>query len=78
MLDGIRAAQQEGLTLEQAKDRFAVHKRFPHFWQRQSAQWAKAKQDRNIETNRKKVTAGRGIVTCGAPAVRTNKPSHTD
>jgi len=48
MLDGIRAAQQEGLTLEQAKDRFAVHKRFPHFWQRQSAQWAKAKQDRNI------------------------------
>ena len=48
MLDGIRAAQQEGLTLEQAKNRFTVRKKFPHYFQRQSAQWAKAKQDRNI------------------------------
>ena len=48
MLDGIRSAQQQGLTLGQAQERFAVHKRFPHFFQRQSAQWAKAKQDRNI------------------------------
>jgi cyclase len=48
MLEGIRSARQEGLTLEQAKDRFAVHKKFPRFFQRQSAQWAKAKQDRNI------------------------------
>jgi cyclase len=48
MLDGIRAAQQEGLTLEQAKDRFAVHKKFPRFYQKQSAEWSKAKQDRNI------------------------------
>jgi len=48
MLDGIRSAQQEGLTLEQAKDRFAVHKRFRHFFQKQSAEWSKAKQDRNI------------------------------
>ena len=49
MLDGIRSAQQQGLTLGQAQERFAVHKRFPHFFQRQSAQWAKAKQDRNIK-----------------------------
>jgi glyoxylase-like metal-dependent hydrolase (beta-lactamase superfamily II) len=48
MLDGIRSAQQEGLTPQQAKDRFTVHKKFPHFFQRQSAQWSKAKQDRNI------------------------------
>jgi len=48
MLEGIRSAQQEGLTLEQAKERFAVHKKFPRFFQPQSAQWAKAKQDRNI------------------------------
>jgi glyoxylase-like metal-dependent hydrolase (beta-lactamase superfamily II) len=48
MLDGIRAAQQEGLTLEQVKDRFAVHKKFPRFYQKQSAEWSKAKQDRNI------------------------------
>ena len=48
MLDGVRSAQQEGLTLGQAKDRFAVHKKFPRFFQRQSAQWAQAKQDRNI------------------------------
>jgi cyclase len=48
MLDGIRAAQQEGLTLEQAKNRFDVRKKFPRFFQRQSAQCAKAKQDRNI------------------------------
>lgn len=48
MLEGIRSAQQEGLTLEQAKERFAVHKKFPRFFQRQSAQWSKAKQDRNI------------------------------
>ncbi len=48
MLEGIRSAQQEGLTLEQAKDRFAVHKKFRLFFQRQSAEWVKAKQDRNI------------------------------
>jgi glyoxylase-like metal-dependent hydrolase (beta-lactamase superfamily II) len=48
MLEGIRSAQQEGLTLEQAKERFAVHKRFLRFFQRQSAEWSKAKQDRNI------------------------------
>ncbi|MBN2128325.1 MAG: MBL fold metallo-hydrolase [Sedimentisphaerales bacterium] len=48
MLDGMRAAQREGLTLEQAKDRFAVRRKFPHFWQPHAAQWAKAKQDRNI------------------------------
>jgi glyoxylase-like metal-dependent hydrolase (beta-lactamase superfamily II) len=48
MLDGIRAARQEGLTLEQAKDRFAVRKKFPRFFQKQSAEWSKAKQDRNI------------------------------
>jgi hypothetical protein len=48
MLDGIRAAQQEGLTLEQAKERFAVHKKFPRFYQKRSAEWSKAKQDRNI------------------------------
>jgi len=48
MLDGLRSAQQEGLTLEQAKVRFAVRKRFRHFYQRQTAGWSKAKQDRNI------------------------------
>ena len=48
MLDGIRAARQEGLTLEQAMDRFAVRKKFPRFFQKQSAEWSKAKQDRNI------------------------------
>jgi cyclase len=48
MLDGIRAARQEGLTLEQAKDRFAVRRKFPRFYQKQSAEWSKAKQDRNI------------------------------
>jgi glyoxylase-like metal-dependent hydrolase (beta-lactamase superfamily II) len=48
MLDGIRTAQQEGLTLEEARNRFAVHKKFPHYFQLRAAQWAKAKQDRNI------------------------------
>lgn len=48
MLDGVRAAQQEGLTLEQARERFAVQKKFPRFYQKQSAEWSKAKQDRNI------------------------------
>jgi len=49
MLDGIRSARREGLTLEQARERFTVRKKFPRFFQRQSAQWSKAKQDRNIE-----------------------------
>jgi len=48
MLDGIKAAQQKGITLEQAKKDFAVHKKFPHYFQLRAAQWAKAKQDRNI------------------------------
>ncbi|MFC1793172.1 hypothetical protein ACFL3Q_06255, partial [Planctomycetota bacterium] len=48
MLDGIRVAQQQGLTLEQAKERFTVRKKFPRFYQKQSAEWSKAKQDRNI------------------------------
>jgi glyoxylase-like metal-dependent hydrolase (beta-lactamase superfamily II) len=49
MLDGIRAAQQEGFTLEQAGEHFAVQKKFPFFFQRKSAQWVQAKQDRNIK-----------------------------
>ncbi len=48
MLEGIRSAQAEGLTLEQAKERFSVQKKFPHYFQRQNAQWVNAKQDRNI------------------------------
>ena len=49
MLDGIRSAQQQGLTMEQTKARFAVPKKFPRFFQRQLAQWAEAKQDRDIK-----------------------------
>jgi cyclase len=49
MLDGLRAAQREGLTLEQAQDRFAVQKRFRVYYHRQSAEWSQAKQNRNIE-----------------------------
>jgi glyoxylase-like metal-dependent hydrolase (beta-lactamase superfamily II) len=48
MLDGIKAARQEGITIEQAKKDFAVDKKFPHYFQMRAAQWAKAKQDRNI------------------------------
>jgi len=48
MLDGIRAAQQEGLTQEQARERFTVRKKFPRFYQKQSAEWSRAKQDRNF------------------------------
>jgi len=48
MLDGVRAARQEGLTLEQAAERLAVRKKFPHYYQAQSAQWSEAKQNRNI------------------------------
>jgi len=35
--------------MEQAKARFAIPKKFPRFSQRQSAQWAEAKEDRNIK-----------------------------
>jgi len=49
MLDGMQAAQRDGLTLEQAKDRFTVHKMFRTYYQRQSAEWSRAKQNRNIE-----------------------------
>lgn len=48
MLDGLRSAQQEGLTLEQAKVRFSVRNRFRHFYRKQTGGWSKAKQDRNI------------------------------
>jgi glyoxylase-like metal-dependent hydrolase (beta-lactamase superfamily II) len=48
MLDGIRAAQQEGLTPEQAREHFTVRKKFPRFYQKQSAEWSRAKQDRNF------------------------------
>ena len=48
MLDGVHAAQQEGLTLEQARERFTVRKKFPRFYQKQSAEWSRAKQDRNF------------------------------
>jgi len=48
MLDGIRAAQKEGLTMEQARERFTVHKKFPRFYQKQSAEWSRTKQDRNF------------------------------
>ena len=86
MLDGIRSAQQQGLTMEQAKARFAVPKKFPRFFQRQSAQWAKAKEDRNIKAlwhilgeadqqletrNKEKVTTKEIIVTYQG-GLRTN------
>ena len=48
MLDGIKAARQKGITLEQVKKDFTVDKKFPHYFQLRTAQWAKAKQDRNI------------------------------
>jgi glyoxylase-like metal-dependent hydrolase (beta-lactamase superfamily II) len=48
MLDGISKARREGMTLEQAKEHFAVRRKFRHFYQRQSAQRSKEKQDRNI------------------------------
>jgi len=40
--------RHKGLTLEQARERFAVRKKFSRFFQRQSAQWSKAKQYRDI------------------------------
>ena len=49
MLDGVRAAQQEGLTLAQTQDRLAVHRRFRVFFSPQTAEWSRAKQNRNIE-----------------------------
>ncbi len=49
MLDGIAAAQAEGLTLEQAKEQFDVKKKFPHYFQRQNAEWVNAKQNHNID-----------------------------
>ncbi len=48
MLDGIRSVQREGLTIEQAKVRFSVRNQFRHFYQKQTAGWSNAKQDRNI------------------------------
>jgi len=48
MLDGVRVAQQEGLTMEQARERFTVRKMFPRFYQKQSAEWSRTKQDRNF------------------------------
>ena len=49
MLEEIRRARQEGLTLEQAKSRLAVSKRFRSFWDRRNAQKLNERQASNIE-----------------------------
>ena len=48
MLAGVRTAQQEGLTLEQATARLAVRTSFPTFRQPPPGHWAYGMQERNI------------------------------
>jgi hypothetical protein len=38
----------ENAELKDVHRYIAVHKKFPRFFQRQSAEWVKAKQDRNV------------------------------
>jgi glyoxylase-like metal-dependent hydrolase (beta-lactamase superfamily II) len=48
MLTGVRAAQQEGLTLEQATQRLAVRTHFPAFRQTPPGDWAHGMHERNM------------------------------
>jgi cyclase len=48
MLTGVRAARQEGLTLAQVTERFAVRTAFSNFREPQAGQWDYGMQERNI------------------------------
>lgn len=48
MLTGVRAARQEGLTLSQVMERFALRTAFPSFREPQAGQWDYGMQERNI------------------------------
>jgi len=48
MLTGVLAARQEGLTLSQVTERFAVKTTFPNFREPQAGQWDYGMQERNI------------------------------
>jgi glyoxylase-like metal-dependent hydrolase (beta-lactamase superfamily II) len=48
MLTGVRAARQEGLTLSQVMQRFAVRTAFPNFREPQAGQWDYGMQERNL------------------------------
>jgi glyoxylase-like metal-dependent hydrolase (beta-lactamase superfamily II) len=47
MLAGLRAARKEGLTLEQAFQRLALHRAFPTYMVPQPGQWDYGMQERN-------------------------------
>jgi glyoxylase-like metal-dependent hydrolase (beta-lactamase superfamily II) len=49
MLAGVRAAQQEGLTLEQAKARLAVRTNFPALRESPPGSWSHGMHDRNLK-----------------------------
>ncbi len=50
MLEGLRSAKQNGQSIEQAKESFAVQKKFPFYnKEEQDAQDIQEKQNRNIE-----------------------------
>ena len=49
MLAGVQAAQQEGLTLEQAKTRLAVRTNFPALRESPSGSWSHGMHDRNLK-----------------------------
>jgi len=48
MLTEVRAARQEGLTLEQTTERLAVRKKFPAFRDPPPGHWAYGMQERNV------------------------------
>jgi glyoxylase-like metal-dependent hydrolase (beta-lactamase superfamily II) len=48
MLTEVRAAQQEGLTLDQATERLAVQRKFPAFRKPPPGDWAHGMHERNI------------------------------
>ena len=49
MLTGVRAAQQEGLTLAQATVRLAVRTNFPALREAPPGAWSYGKHDRNVK-----------------------------
>ncbi len=49
MLTGVQAARQEGLTLSQVTERFAVKTAFPNFREPQAGRWDYGMQERNIK-----------------------------
>ena len=73
MLHGIRTAQEEGLTLEQVKEQFALRKSSPYYYHN----FYNSSREKSIDTHNKHIEILWGLLNGGSanPASASGPPA---